>query len=1407
MNESPAAEAASQDALVGRVVDEFLEALGRGERPAVADYAARHPEAAGVLREVLTALQFVRAAGPPSEGVEPAAAVVGPARGTLGDFRLLREVGRGGMGVVYEAEQLSLGRRVALKVLPFAATLDARQLQRFHNEAQAAAHLQHQHIVPVYFVGQERGVHYYAMQFIDGQTLAAFIKDLRRLTRPDPGPEAPAPPSAAPDADTPPPARQASTEPSPHSPAHFRAVARLGAQAAEALEHAHQLGVIHRDVKPANLLVDRRGNLWVTDFGLAQVQSQPGLTLTGDLVGTLRYMSPEQASGRRVLLDHRTDVYSLGATLYELLTLEPAFPSQDRQELLRQITSEEPRPPRRLSRAVPAELETILLKALEKDPGDRYATAQELADDLGRFLKDEPIRARRPTWFQRLRKWGRRNRAVVWSAGVSAVALLLIAVVALTLGLLAVGREQGRTQAALDLEAKRRQQWRRSLDAMSSEVIDGWLARQQVLLPEHRKFLESALEMYEEFARDSGQDEQARAGVARAYFRVGSIRYRLGQRAEAEAALKHSQELFRRLAGDFPGVPDYQDLLASTHTNLGILLSSAGRARQAEAEYRAALTLHKQLADEFPGVPEYPGKLAATHTNLGALLHDTGRSREGEGHYRAALTLHNRLADEFPGVQDYRKGLAISHTNLGVLLRDTGRARQAEAEYRAALTLHKRLADEFPGVPDHRGRLAATHINLGALLLAAGRVREAEGEYRAALTLCKQLAADFPSTPGYRQRLAGSHNGLGRLLEGTGRAHEAEQEYRAALTLCKQLAADFPGVPDYSKTLATGRSNLGILLRNTGRVREAETEYREAVSLLRRLAADLRAVPEYRQRLATARNSLGVLLAGTGRTREAEAEYRAALSLYKKLAADLPAALECRAGLANSHNSLGLLLKDTGQTKEAEQEYRTALSLYKRLAADFPANVDYLQRQAGSHTNLGDLLSTTGRAREAEAEYRAALALGKRLAADLPTIPEYRAGLATTRYSLGVLLAGTGRAGEAEAEYRAALTLRKQLADDFPGVPGYRARLADSRRDLGNLLASTRRAREAEAEYRAALALGKRLAADVPAVPEYRAGLASTQINLGVLLVKAKRADEAEEQYRAALVLNKQLAKEFPAVADYQSRLGACLNNLAMLLMHKAGQLPQARHLLERAVRHQRQALRANARHPAYRQFLHNHYANLARVLVRLGEHAAAAQAAEDLAGLFPERAAAACRAYACLRLCMVVAGKDARLSEAQRQAAACAYARRARRLLEDTGRRTANDPRTQNELAGFLADNRHPSFRDPALAVELARRAVRAAPGEGKYWNTLGVAHYRAGDWKSAVAALDKAMALRKGGDGPDWFFLAMAHWRLGHRQDARQWYARAEKWAAEHAPQNDDLRRLRAEAAALIQADGKHK
>jgi serine/threonine protein kinase len=484
----------SQEERLQEVIAAYLRDVEAGRNPDHSELLTRHPDLAGELQSFFAGQEQIGGlAAPLRQVVEP---ILGEGiTGTLGDFRIVREVGRGGMGIVYEAEQISLRRRVALKVLPFAATMDARHLQRFHNEAQAAACLHHTNIVPVYFVGCERGVHFYAMQFIDGQPLSEVIRQMRRLEKKEPlasenGTVAyrPLPKEAV---STPPAAEMTPlTGEGRRNRDYYRKVAELGIQAAEALDHAHQLGIVHRDIKPGNLMLEGMGRLWVTDFGLAHMQhSEASLTLTGQALGMPRYMSPEQALAKRVPIDHRTDVYSLGVTLYELLTLRPAFASEDRHELLRQIAFAEPAKPRRLERGVPAELEIIVLKAMEKRPQDRYATAQEMADDLRRFLDARPIRARRPTLIERAQKWLRRHPAVKWTA----VAVLLVVTVAAMLSTAVVQQEKLRTQAALAAEAKRRQQARDALDTMTSQLMEDWLSKQGAVLPEHKAFLEKAL--------------------------------------------------------------------------------------------------------------------------------------------------------------------------------------------------------------------------------------------------------------------------------------------------------------------------------------------------------------------------------------------------------------------------------------------------------------------------------------------------------------------------------------------------------------------------------------------------------------------------------------------------------------------------------------------------------------------------------------------------------------------------------------------------------------------------------------------------------------------------------------------------------------------------------------------------
>lgn len=491
---------------MAQLADEFLERYRRGERPALKEYLDRYPDRADEIREIFPGLVMLENYAPGSDDSqllerEP---IEGPRLERLGDFRILRELGRGGMGIVFEAEQESLGRHVALKVLPRQALLEPRQQNRFRREAQAAARLHHTNIVPIFGVGEHDGVHYYVMQIIPGQPLDEVIEELRRMRNEDSATKAtasgcqaqPSPgsadhvltasaasvahslvvgqfaaadlsanpfPSFSSSEGTAPPAATAettsnrlsetqvtgSTSVSEHMQlgdsntirTYWDSVARIGIQVADALQYAHEHGVVHRDIKPSNLLLELTGAVWVTDFGLAKADDQANVTKTGDVVGTLRYIAPEAFHGQS---DARGDVYSLGLTLYELLAMQPAFAAVERHELIRMVLHESPPRLRSHDPRIPRDLELIVHKATDRDPDGRYQTAGELAADLRRFLNNEPVRARRPSVLEMTVKWSRRHRLVVRTALVAA----LLGAIGLVTSLVLITRQRDRANAA-----------------------------------------------------------------------------------------------------------------------------------------------------------------------------------------------------------------------------------------------------------------------------------------------------------------------------------------------------------------------------------------------------------------------------------------------------------------------------------------------------------------------------------------------------------------------------------------------------------------------------------------------------------------------------------------------------------------------------------------------------------------------------------------------------------------------------------------------------------------------------------------------------------------------------------------------------------------------------------------------
>lgn len=821
------------------VLERYLADLEQGNAPDQQALLAAHPELADELLPYLESLRLIDCATRDLRITKAGAsgepnAHAAPTLRQIGEYQIVREIGRGGMGIVYEAHQKSLNRQVALKILPFAAVLDQRQIARFRNEAQAAAQLHHPHIVPVFAVGQEQGVYFYAMQFIDGQALDQAIAELR-------------------DSATQPAANSTKARgmtngstTTLHSgiasafrdhkairhPDFFRSVARLGKEAAEALQHAHEHGIVHRDVKPSNLLIDGRGKLWVTDFGLARIQSNNGVTLTGDIIGTLRYMSPEQASGSAII-DARSDVYSLGLTLYELLTQKHAHAGDDRQTLVRQIVDDDPIAPRKLNPAIPIDLETIVLGAMSKSRDDRYQSAQSLADDLQRFLEGMPTLCKRPSLLDRAGKWARRHRSLVATAA-CAVGLLCVVSVA---GLVMLAREQARTSAALkDVErnAKRSQQ---NFERADRHFQQAWAAVDQFgglsdRLSEfpgaesvRRDALIGMLKFYREFTLDAGNDPQLREQSAMAHFKVAKIAAKLGALKDAIQEYRRSQELLKPLVDSNPSRPDLLAQLAVSHNNVGLLFASRAESDAARREYLQAIEIQQKLVRMHAGDAAFASQLAESEANFGLLLDQLGDAEGAEQSLRAAVDVLRRLSSSQP---QRAQSLAIALNNLGFMLRSRNPA-AADKSAREAIDILEHLAATSDTAEDVQDDLALCYSNHAALKSQQGDWNEAVASYERAIKLQEQMVRKSSSVVRHRSELAISLNNLGVAYCRIARAAEADAVFARARDLFTDLAKDYPDESVYCSSLAAQLNNQALAFAGMGRHAEAIRIYPSAI--------------------------------------------------------------------------------------------------------------------------------------------------------------------------------------------------------------------------------------------------------------------------------------------------------------------------------------------------------------------------------------------------------------------------------------------------------------------------------------------------------------------------------------------------------------------------------------------------
>jgi serine/threonine protein kinase len=947
----------------------------------------------------------------------------------IGPYKLMEQIGEGGMGLVFVAEQQHpVRRKVALKVIK--PGMDTRQvIARFEAERQALALMDHPNIAKVLdggtTGGEPGGVSpgrpYFVMELVKGVPITEYC-DQNQV-----------------------PIRE-----------------RLGLflNVCEAVQHAHQKGIIHRDIKPSNVLVmshDGKPVVRVIDFGIAkaigqQLTDKTIYTQFAQLVGTPLYMSPEQAGQSGLDVDTRSDIYSLGVLLYELLTGTTPFDKErlkeaGYEEMRRIIREEEPPKPstristlgqaatgvstnrksdsKQLSRLFRGELDWIVMKALEKDRNRRYETASAFAADVQRFLNDEPVQACPPSAWYRLRKFARRNKGPVLAASV--IGLVLVAGIAGTAtGLVQALVERNEKDQALrrvqeerDQKEEARRQTRQALNTVTDEVLDDLLGRQVQLTDEHREFLKKLLAFHEAFAAARADDPEGRKSQADGYFSVARILHRLGEAKEAEAAYRNALAIATQLAAEFPMRPDLRWGVACDYYNLAILLHTSGRQEEeAESAWRGALAILKQLVTEFPKESDYQLRMTSTLTALATLLRATGRPKDAEAAYNHALVISKRLVDDFPDRPEYRQSMGITQNNFGVLLKTSGRWEEAEKAYGRALLLLKPLVAAFPKNREARQELARAHYNLGVLLRDTPRLVEAEAAHRDALAIQRPPADEFPTVIKYQEDAANTLRSLAAMLGRAGQQEKAEAAWRDTLLLYKRLTVFFPSRADFRQELARCHTNLGIILQGTRPI-EAEATYGEAVRIYKRLVSDFAKQPDFRLGLAKAHYNLGLLHSRNRRPEQAVASYGDALALLTELASLCPTRADIRHEMARTHTNLGNVLCRLNRPTEAEESYGHALVLLKQLLAEGSNQSDIRHSLALAHCNLGILLRDTGRLKKAEAAYRDALALQKPLADDSPGVHLYQHELAATLGDLAFVHHKRG-------EFAAAVSLLEQ---------------------------------------------------------------------------------------------------------------------------------------------------------------------------------------------------------------------------------------------------------------------------------------------------------------------------------------------------------------------------------------------
>jgi serine/threonine-protein kinase len=773
------------------------------------------------------------------------------------NYRDLRFHAAGGLGEVFRAWGDDLHRDVALKFLKKRVAHEPDSQRRFLQEAEVTGRLEHPGIVPVYSLGRdEEGQPCYAMRFVRGQTLDEAIQQYH--------------------------AERTTTAGRAERNHALRGLIKRLVSVCNTIAYAHSRGMLHRDIKPKNIMLGKYDETLVVDWGLArsfersELERQSGEetlrpssgdsasgTRTGGIVGTPAYMSPEQTLGHSDQVGPESDVYSLGATLYNLLTGRPAAAGRNLGELIERVRRGEFPPPRQVNRTVPRALNAICLKAMALRIEDRYATALDLADDLERWLADEPVTAYREPVLARLARWGRRHKTAVASITV----LLVTAVLAMALATVLLGRQNEeiqRQKKRVDEEYFRAENNFRlagnAVDRMLTEVGAVELADVPQMEPIRARLLDEASRFYEEFLKQKESGPAVRLEAARAHRHLADIREMLGDYVVAEQSYREAIILSEKLVAESP---TFRPELARAETGLGILLKKSNRYQEAEQVLRAAFTLWDQLAagSHDPDVKRADADSRYQWATLLARL--PGKRSESEETYSEAIKLQEDLIAAADPKSELHRDHARSLNNLGILLAGNGRLPEAEDRLGDALKIQETLVQEAPDVPGHRWLLARIVNNLGQLV-APTRPGEALTYYEKALRLQMALKADFPRIPSYPLELAKTLNNLGMLHQQREAPEEAERAFRQALKPLEELESFFPNMPDYRFEVALTQSHLAPLLERRA-PQEAEQLYASAHDRQDRLVREFPGVPEYQSALGRTLYNHAIMMA-TGPT-------------------------------------------------------------------------------------------------------------------------------------------------------------------------------------------------------------------------------------------------------------------------------------------------------------------------------------------------------------------------------------------------------------------------------------------------------------------------------------------------------------------------------------------------------------